>query len=233
MNSEKKYVSSSDKVEIILKSLCKESPLSLSNLADLLVKMFGMRFSTARSSVNRIVNDLITHDILEEAGTDRRGSKLIEISALGVYMVVSALSTTKTKYLTIEDLIRFLNKKCREAADILRVYLLLKGEEEHEEYDFLDTILLVSEFEDVDINDWSDLVDNLLELCISEIEEFIDKRGGVLDLREIMMQLPEDLVKPFKKILYAYKDYIDDEIMKYEARKRKIDELLSELERSA
>ena len=228
----KKYVPTSAKAEIIIEALCKKSPRTINELAEILVNKLGLKFTTARSAVSRIISEFTELDIMEEVGTDKRGSRLIDISPSGAYVIACNLPDLKTEFLKKEDLIELLRRKNNEAADALEVYYMLKKEteEELESIDFYDAITLTMELEDIEVNSWKGLADEIISLCTSEIERYLDKKGGILDLRELTKEIPDKTKKAYIKILYAYLDETDEELRKLTLRKEKIKELIKEAE---
>lgn len=230
----RKYVPKSAKVEIIIKALCEKSPRTINELAENLASRLGLKFTTARSTASRIVSSFLELDILEEAGTDRKGSRLIEISPAGAYVIARNLPDFKTEFLKKEDVVKLLLRKSSKAADALEVYYVLRRETEEElgAEDFYDAITLDMELEDVEISSWDELADEIISLCTSQIERYLDRKGGILDLRELMKTLPEKIKKTYVRILYAYLDEIDEELGKLTLRKEKVKELIKETETS-
>lgn len=236
MKDNRKYVSSSEKAEIVLKSLCQKSPQTISELTETLVKTLPIKPTTARSSVTRIVNDLIEIGILEEVGSAEKGAKLVDFTPYGIYLITISFPHTGAKYITMDDILHYLHKKNKEIEELLRIYLYLKSDKEEEEEEefssFLETLDLAADLEEEEINNWKDLEDSILDLCIMELEEYIDKRGGLLYLEELMSKMPKELKRAYKRVLYSYKDKIEEEIKNYELRKNKIQELISKLSKT-
>jgi len=86
-SEKRKYVGTEAKVEALLKVLCEKGPLSLSSLAEEVAKMLNMKVSTVRSAIVKIVNDLISLGVLKEVGTDRFGSRLIDFTPKGFFVL--------------------------------------------------------------------------------------------------------------------------------------------------
>ena len=225
-----KYVSASDKVEVIVKALCGKSPRTMNELAKVLEEELGLKFSTARSAISRIVGELIEDDVLEDVGANSKGSRLIDISPTGAYIMSYILPDVKKKFISKNDLLNFLSRKNSEAAEVLEVYYVIRKKiEELEDYSFGEALTTAAEFEDIEIDNWDELAEELISLCTREIERYLDKKGGILDLREIVSKLSDKAKKVYGKILYAYLDSINEEIKKLELRKEKVQELIREV----
>ena len=88
-----KYVSRHQKYYTILCYLCANGPANLSTLAEVLVRNLGMRFSTARSAVTRIYEDLKSEKVglVVDVGVDKKGGKLVDLSPKAVYLIMHML----------------------------------------------------------------------------------------------------------------------------------------------
>jgi len=231
MQRDRQYIASNEKAEIIIKSLCQKSPKTIAELAASLIKQFQIKPVTARSSVIRLVNQLMDIAILDKVGSTDKGEKLVDISPNGIYLLISSFPYAKSKYLKKEDIISYLdNKKKKELANLLKVCFFLEKEEETEEEEEKSDILNALEFEyelkGEAATDWESLEDRILEICLEILEDFIDKKGGTMYLEELITNLPNELKRAYKRILYSYKDKIDEEIQTHQLRKMKVQELI-------
>ncbi len=85
------------------------------------------------------------------------------------------------------------------------------------------------EFEDLRVRNWEDLTEEIISLCINELEEYLRRKGGILDIKELVKKLPEHLKKTYGRILYAYRDDVARKIKELEFYKEKIEEIIKEL----
>jgi hypothetical protein len=74
-----------------------DSPLNLASLAERLVEKYGMKYSTARPAVTRIYGRLIELGFICEVGTDKRGSKIVDLSPKGLSILVTFVTSYGSK----------------------------------------------------------------------------------------------------------------------------------------
>ncbi len=244
-DAKRKYISSSEKAEYILKKILNEGPLSVADLTEYFIREYNMRASTARSSASNIVNTLIDLDVLEYIGTDKRGSKRVDITPFGIQVLTFMFSFPgKTRILSANDVINALKRKNREdLIPLIKLFLTVENikhkqrfEEELEEFeeeytDILDFLEFGSELEDrlgTRISDWSDLEESLINTLSETIRElFLEKKGRLYDLIEFTKNLNEEERRALIKVLFVMRESIEEEIMKLEKIKKMLEEFLS------
>ena len=184
--SKRKYISSSEKAGFLIKKILNEGPLSVADLTEMFIKELNMRSSTARSSASSIVNELLEQDILEYVKTGKRGSKIVDISPMGFYVLFDALLDKAVKIITLDDLKNFLTRRgYGKLIPYIDLYLKIVKEEFEEEGggDLLKYLIWGREFIDIDINTWDDLEEALIEKIEKAITHYyLEKKAGIIDL---------------------------------------------------
>ena len=82
----------------IFKYLCEKGPASLSTITDYLILKYGMRYSTARPAVTRLYKILTEYGLVEDVGTDKRGSRIIDLTPKALSILITTISTYGASY---------------------------------------------------------------------------------------------------------------------------------------
>lgn len=240
-DAKRKYISSSEKAEYVLKKILNEGPLSVADLTEYFIREYNMKASTARSSASSIVNTLIDLDVLEYVGTDKRGSKRVDITPHGIYSLISLyMIPGKTKILSVNDILNALKRKNREdLIPLVKLFITLEDikkkrefeKEEEEEIDILDLLTIGYDVIDkIRISNWDELEESLVDSLNEAVKEvFLEKKGGVYDLIEFIKNLDREEKRAMIKTLFAMKESIEEEIMELEKMRKMLEELLSTL----
>ncbi len=116
-------IKTEQKIEAALSVLLEEGPLSISGLAERVASRLRGRANTMRSALVPLLKQLEEMRIIEHVGSDRFGSKLLDVTPSGFMLLKDALTVYgEGKYLKLESLRKFL---VRRAPDLLPLFNLI------------------------------------------------------------------------------------------------------------
>lgn len=92
-------VSTAHKYYSMFRYLCEHGPASLSEITDYLISKYGMRYSTARPAVTRLYKMLAKYGLTADVGTDKRGSRIIDLTPKALSILITTIATYGASYL--------------------------------------------------------------------------------------------------------------------------------------
>ncbi|OYT57474.1 MAG: hypothetical protein B6U76_00790 [Desulfurococcales archaeon ex4484_217_2] len=84
----------------MFKFLCENGPASLSEITDHLISEYGMRYSTARPAVTRLYRMLSEYGLVSDVGTDKRGSRVIDLTPKALSILIMMIASYGASYLS-------------------------------------------------------------------------------------------------------------------------------------
>jgi len=148
-----------------------------------------MKFSTARTATIRIINRLVDLGIVSIAGSDRRGTKLYDLTPRGVSEIMIVLAETSgiNPEFVLGPISRYapqLLEKAKEYVKLVKAYneackkiesIIGERKTDDEECLFIDGLYFVNELgEGEEIKDWSDLEKDMMKTIKALIESFLN-----------------------------------------------------------
>jgi len=143
-------VSVGEKLSAAVAILLERGPMSISSLAEEVAKVTGSKVTTTRSQLSMAVSELVERGILMDAGTDRFGSRLIDLSPRGVALLLTMLATGfDYRYFKWGSLARYFERRLPHLIDHVRLLEAVASEwtratlgevSEEERADFLEDL---------------------------------------------------------------------------------------------
>jgi len=104
-------VSVSEKLSVAVVILLEKGPMSISSLAEETAKAIGGKVTTIRTQLSIAVKKLIDFGVLMDVGSDRYGSRLVDISPKGIEMLLTILSSGfDFRYFKWEHLVKYFER---------------------------------------------------------------------------------------------------------------------------
>jgi len=195
MSSEtRRRVKFSDKLAAAFSILLEKGPLSISSLAEEVSKLVGGKVSTTRSQLSVALEELIEYKLVEEVGSDRFGSRLIDISPYAIVLLLSMLSTGMDfRYMKWESLIKYFERKLPNYVGHVKLLKIIAEEwakttlgevSEEEKNDFLEELANALSIESELTGKWrpttiKDLPDDLMKLIEISLENCIEDNCNI------------------------------------------------------
>lgn len=102
----------SDKLSTAFYVLLEKGPMSISSVAEEVSKLVGSKTTTVRSQLSVVLPDLLEFGLVEEVGSDRFGSRLIDIAPKSVIILLLMLASgLRYRHLPWNSLIKYFNRR--------------------------------------------------------------------------------------------------------------------------
>jgi len=122
-------VSVSEKLSVAIAVLLEKGPMSISSLAEEVAKIIGGKVTTTRSQLSVAVNELIESGVLMDVGSDKYGSRLVDISPKGVEILLTLLASGYDyRYFKWDILIKYFERRLPHLVNYVRLLKILVEE---------------------------------------------------------------------------------------------------------
>jgi hypothetical protein len=203
-----------EKLSVAMVVLLERGPMSISSLAEEVAKIIGSKVTTTRSQLSMVVGELIRYGILMDVGTDRFGSRLIDLSPHTIATLLSKLASGyDCRYFKWGSLVKYFERRLPHMINYVKllkvvvdewVRTTLGGVSEEEMEDFTEELAhslitesKLSKYRAIGENDIPVLIEqivvSILESCvkhgscnIDRLLERLEKEGLTDILKEII-----------------------------------------------
>jgi len=119
----------SKKLSVAIAVLLEKGPMSISSLAEEVAKIIGGRVTTIRSQLSVAVNELIESGVLMDVGSDKYGSRLVDVSPKGVEILLTMLSAGfDYRYFKWDSLIKYFERRLPHLVNHVKLLKILTEE---------------------------------------------------------------------------------------------------------
>lgn len=121
----RKKIPVSDKLSAAFSVLVEKGPLSISSLAEEVSRLINSKVTTIRAQISVVLPSLIHYKLVEEVGSDRFGSRLIDITPKTISILLASLASgLEYKFLTWDSIIKYFERKTEFKHLVKKVNLL-------------------------------------------------------------------------------------------------------------
>lgn len=212
----------SDKISVAFCVLIEKGPLSISSLAEEVSKLINSKVSTVRSQITVELPELIKYRLIEEVGTDRFGSRLVDVTPKTISILLMFFASgLEYRFLTWDSLIKYFERKTELRHLVKKINLLkcvvdewkLKVFGNIKEYsdileDLAEALFVLGRrkwTEKEVVEDLNNLItDKILECieeeCIDSVIENARKLGLTEELKETIKLIKKEKEKELEKL---------------------------------